>query len=169
MECISLTSNKSLLPQNSKINQNNISNRALRSNSIGSYPQPPPVPPKPQFKRLHSIGGNINSEQQTIEEKIIASRKKSLELKAASTSSNESGNSMLINELSTILAKQKKKIEDSINGVSGTKEENNEFPQSNKLINDRIVTSPTLTKKPPPPPRTDRSNLSRRPSNDSNI
>lgn len=159
-------------------NLTNTGNRTSRSNSIGSHAQPPPpVPPKPQFKRLNSIGGgeNGNECEQTIEQKIMAARKRSLELKTVGGETAGNGsNPMLINELSTILARQKKKIEDSMNcgngGSGGMEGSQCTFEsQSNKSANDRLAGSPTLTKKPPPPPRSDRSHLSRRPSNDSRI
>lgn len=187
IECPPLTkpSNHTLFFNESINNSNStsLSNRTSRSNSIGPQTQPPPVPPKPQFKRLNSIGGgeNGNGCEQTIEQKIMAARKRSLELKTTINNPSSNGNSngnnpLLINELSTILARQKKKIEDSMNnssndttpdssdGSSSTNES-----QSNKSTNDRLACSPTLTKKPPPPPRSDRSQLSRRPSNDSRI
>lgn len=162
-------------------NKTSLANRKSRSNSIGPHPPPPPVPPKPQFKRLNSIGSaneSVNEGEKTIEEKIMAARKRSLELKTSNFSANGNSNGsnpMLINELSTILARQKKKIEDSMNNnnsseiISNKSSSPTNESQTNKSVNDRLAGSPMLTKKPPPPPRSDRTHVSRRPSNDSRI
>lgn len=153
-----------------------INQRISRSNSTGSQqcsppqvappaPPPPPVPPKPHFKRLNSIG---DGDQQTIEQKIMAARKKSLEM---NNSASSGSNPLLINELSTILARQKKKIEESMN-TNGANTEVNRSASNEPQLASRSSTrvgSPTLTKKPPPPPRSDRSQLNRRPSTDSRI
>ena len=65
---------------------------------------------------------------------------------------------LISNELSILLERQKKKIEDS----EAAKNLQANHQDSNMLNSKKATNSPTLAKKPPPPPRSDRSLQNRR-------
>lgn len=107
----------------------------INRNSRGMMPQNAPK----TLKRFNST----NESELSNGPKIELTRKKSID------SVNRGSNQALFseNELGAILARQKKKIEDS---------ENEEKCNLSK------VPSPPITKKPPPPPRNERYNLTRK-------
>lgn len=116
---------------------NIIQNNVIDRNSRGMMPHNVPK----TLKRYNST----NESEFSNSHKIELTRKKSVD------SVNRASNQTLFaeNELGAILARQKKKIEDS----------ENETSNSNNLTK---VPSPPITKKPPPPPRNDRYNLTRK-------
>ena len=167
IEAASLTSSMPSPSQNQINNTNNNINN--NRNSKGAAP---PVPPKP-FKRPNSL--NTENCMSETKEQINPSRlrKTSTDSTSENVSNNRMSNSSIklnnnfasqepniSSELSAILARQKKKIEDA-----DAESENQRNSNGAKAAR---PASPTLVKKPPPPPRSDRSQLSRRFSNENN-
>ena len=103
--------------------------------------QPPPVAPKPILKRFDSLNGRVD-------------------LNRSSFNDNQSH---ISNELSVILARQKKKIDDMTEEQSRNSQntENNQKNVEHHLKTSNSFSTP-MAKKPPPPPRTDKYHLSRR-------
>lgn len=121
----------------------------------------PPVAPKPVLRRFNSsnendpsfLSANQFNQNEIYRKKSFEQSNSGQELNRLSNQSRNSNNQLnqVNNELNAILARQKKKIEDSEN-------------ESVTVKPSAIVKqpSPTITKKPPPPPRTDRSNSARK-------
>ncbi|CAF0777563.1 unnamed protein product [Brachionus calyciflorus] len=136
--------NQFIQPTNGKnptcvtILQNNVINRNSRGMSAHVAPKP--------LKRYNST----NESELTRENRVEFTRKKSIDSISSfnnrnSSQINGSMASVVDSELSTILARQKKKIEES----EGTNKQ-------------QKIPSPPITKKPPPPPRNDRMNITRK-------
>lgn len=130
--------------------------------------QAPPIGPKPVISRQNSCA---ETEQFLITNQYSNEilRKKSFESTNSNgndsnrssngsqsrNSNNNQNNPHLINELSNILARQKKKLEECQTNDSACIE-------SRTTVNVVKQPSPTITKKPPPPPRNERTHLARK-------
>lgn len=135
----------------------------------------PLVAPKPVFKRLNSFNNGISSESEVAMIKFNNFNKtnenqnkerksfgmNSSHFRGSSLSRTSSlmhqqnqqmQNSDASNELTAILARQKKKIEEQTGDVDT-------FGSniSNQVINNNKMPSPNIAKKPPPPPRSDKA------------
>jgi hypothetical protein len=146
----------------------------------------PPVAPKPVFKRIHSFNNNISNESdkgintqdlnkcnemQTKDRKSFgmtsSNHFRGSSLSRASSllqqQQQQQQNSDATNELTAILARQKKKIEAQTGDTDAyaTHQHRSSISQNgfknNNSSNNSKFPSPNIAKKPPPPPRTDRS------------
>ena len=140
---------------------------SLNNNLINQNKFTPPIPPKPTFKRTQSSERNqSNNATETNSNQIIGKdllRRVSNRLSngnfiGESNHEKEGKNQLISNELSILLERQKKKIEAS----DETKTLQNSESNSMTNIKKETVLSPTLAKKPPPPPRSDRYAQNRR-------
>jgi hypothetical protein len=131
---------------------------------------------KPTFKRTQSsereqcsnfIETNSNQNQIIGKDLLrrVSNRLSNGNFIAESSTTDKGEKSQLIsNELSVLLERQKKKIEDS----EAAKNRSVNNSELNITSSKMATNSPTLAKKPPPPPRTDRSLQSRRNGHEGN-
>ena len=134
----------------SSLNQTTISIQSRVYKPFG-----PQFMPKPVLKRHNSNEQDILIINKNNEPRIFKGINRSSSCVQANTGNQ---NPLVINELSSILARQKKKIEDATGEYSG----------STVTVSSQH-NSPKVAKKPPPPPRTDRSQLSRKQSLENSI
>ena len=144
----------------------------------------PLVAPKPVFKRISSFNNNVLNEQDkgtNTPNLNISNEKQSKDRKSLGTTSGnhfrgsslsrtssllqqqqqQQQNSDATNELTAILARQKKKIEAQTGDIdtNATHQHRSSMSQNGFKNNSNSIKlpSPNIAKKPPPPPRSDRS------------